>query len=155
MTLTQEINAWLQQTQHHLSNLEIALDRQAAAARRLTSVREALEDTIAELWSERSIEGKNKDERDAMLRRLTAAERYAVREAEDAHSLASAAVERARMSVARNREHRNALQMRVALLQFEPLEPVSSKPETVNREVNGQARIIPLEPNTFDLEQVG
>ena len=149
MTLTAEINAWLHRTQHHLSELEHALAEQAVASRRLTSAREALEDTIAELWSEQGIHGKNKDERDATLRRLTAAERYALREAEDAHALAAARVERARMNVAKNREQRHALQMRVALLQFEPLEPNAA------RETNGQGRIIPLEPATFDLEQAG
>jgi chromosome segregation ATPase len=143
--LTKDITTWLESTHAHLDHLDAALHAHAQAARRVASAREALEETIAELYAEGAIEGKNKEERDARLRRLTAAERFELHEAEDTLQHASETLERARLRVSRDRQTRYALQMRVALETSLPLEPVG--PSTRNT--------IPMAIPVFDLERAG
>ena len=122
-TIQREIEHWLQNVHTNLDNYDQALNRQQQASRRLAHARESLEDTIAELYGEGAIQGKNKEERDACLRRLTAAERYELREAEDAYAEAASGVERARNHIARDRQTRYALQMTAMLRAGEhPLE---------------------------------
>jgi hypothetical protein len=144
-TLTKDITTWLETMHTHLDDLDAALQAQSQASRRLSAARESLEETIAELYAEGAIEGKNKEERDACLRRLTAAERFELHEAEDTLALNSAQAERARTRVTRDRQTRYALQMRVALENLQPLEPVS-----VSRQPT-----IPMTIPVFDLERAG
>lgn len=110
-TIGREIDSWLASIHRNIDSFDVALDAQHKAGRRLAHSREALEETVAELYGEGAIVGKNKEERDACLRRLTAAERYELREAEDAYSQAAAVVERARNQIAKDRQTRHALQM--------------------------------------------
>jgi hypothetical protein len=121
--IIRDIEHWLEGVHRNLNAYDESLSAQHGAARRVAHAREALEDTIAELYGEGAIQGKNKEERDACLRRLTAAERYELREAEDAMQQAAAAVERARNGIARDRQTRYALQMTAMLRAGEhPLE---------------------------------
>ncbi|HWG85928.1 MAG TPA: hypothetical protein VNT60_10655 [Deinococcales bacterium] len=121
--LSREVEAWLESVHRHIDDLDDALAKQHSAARRVAHAREALEETIAELYGENAIQGKNKEERDACLRRLTAAERYELREAEDALAVTVAAVERSRSQVAKDRQTRYALQVSAMLRANEhPLE---------------------------------
>jgi hypothetical protein len=123
VALSREVETWLESVHKHIDEFDEALAAQHNAARRLAHARESLEETIAELYGENAIVGKNKEERDACLRRLTAAERYAVREAEDAFAVAVAAVERSRNQVAKDRQTRYALQVSAMLRANEhPLE---------------------------------
>jgi chromosome segregation ATPase len=144
-TLTKDITTWLETMHTHLDDLDAALQTQSQASRRLSAARESLEETIAELYAEGAIEGKNKEERDACLRRLTAAERFELHEAEDALAQTAAQVERARTRVTRDRQTRYALQMRVALENLQPLEPVGV----------GRQPTIPMTIPVFDLERAG
>jgi hypothetical protein len=144
-TLTKDITTWLETMHVHLDDLDAALQAQSQASRRLSAARESLEETIAELYAEGAIEGKNKEERDACLRRLTAAERFELHEAEDTLAQTAASVERARTRVTRDRQTRYALQMRVALEGMQPLEPVSA----------GRQPTIPMNIPVFDLERAG
>lgn len=144
-TLTKDITTWLETMHVHLDDLDAALQSQSQASRRLSAARESLEETIAELYAEGAIEGKNKEERDACLRRLTAAERFELHEAEDTLAQTAASVERARTRVTRDRQTRYALQMRVALENLQPLEPVSA----------GRQPTIPMNIPVFDLDRAG
>lgn len=122
-SIGREIDTWLESIHRNIDRFDVALDAQHKAGRRLAHARDAIEETIAELYGEGAIVGKNKEERDACLRRLTAAERYELREAEDASSQATAAVERARNQIAKDRQTRYALQMAAVLRSNEhPLE---------------------------------
>jgi hypothetical protein len=114
-SLTDRVNAWLESVQANLIALEEASALKHNAAKRLAHARQALEETTAELYGENAIIGKNAEERDACLHRLTAAERYEVREAEDAHALAVAAFESVERKLKRDREERAALEMLTSL----------------------------------------
>jgi hypothetical protein len=114
-SLTDRVNAWLESVQANLIALEEASALKHNASKRLAHARQALEETTAELYGEGAIIGKNAEERDACLHRLTAAERYEVREAEDAHALAVAAFESVERRLKRDREERAALEMLTSL----------------------------------------
>jgi hypothetical protein len=114
-SLTDRVNAWLDSVSANLTALEEASALRHNAAKRLTHARMALEETTAELYGEGAIIGKNAEERDACLHRLTAAERYEVREAEDAHAVAVAAFESVERRLKRDREERAALEMLTSL----------------------------------------
>jgi hypothetical protein len=114
-SLTDRVNAWLESVQANLTALEEASALKHNAGKRLAHARQALEETTAELYGEGAIIGKNAEERDACLHRLTAAERYEVREAEDAHALAVAASESVERRLKRDREERAALEMLTSL----------------------------------------
>ncbi len=144
--LQQDINLWLEHVHHHLDQLADALEVQHHSNRRLVRARESLEETIAELYSEGSVQGKNKEERDACLHRLTAAERYELREAQEEHATASARVERQRLLVARDRQTRYALQMSLMLRTSEhPLEAAFDR----------LTKAIPFESGLLELERAG
>jgi hypothetical protein len=85
-----------------LDALDEALARQHSAARRLTTAREALEATTAELYGEAAILGTTREERDACLYRLTRAERHEISEAQAALDAAALAVELARNNLNRH-----------------------------------------------------
>jgi hypothetical protein len=86
-----------------LDNLDEALATHHNAAKRLNAAREALEGTQAELYGENLIIGHSREERDACLRRLTAAERYEITEAEHALEAAARRVVVARENLNRTR----------------------------------------------------
>jgi hypothetical protein len=155
-TLEQEIHAWLRAARRHFDDLEVAYVAQRRAARRLAQAKESLENLSATLYRDGLIHGKNKEERDASLRLLTAQRRLEITESEDALDTATIALEHARSGVGRDRQERHALQMRVALLAHpDPLNPgTQSNPErTIEPPA---ARITPLEVlPLFDLERVG
>ena len=114
-TLEQEIRAWLRSSRRHHDELEASTVAHRRATRRLAQAREALEDTVAVLYRDGSVQGRNKEERDALVRSLTAPQRLEVREAEDMLDSATIAIEHARLLVSRDRQERYALEMRVAL----------------------------------------
>ncbi len=153
-TLEQEIHAWLRSARRHFDELEVAYVAQRRAARRLAQAKEALEDLTAALYHDGVIHGKNKEERDAGLRLLTAQRRLEITESEDALDTATISLEHARSGVGRDRQERHALQMRVALLAHpDPLHPDTQA--NLERDTP-PARITPLEVlPLFDLERVG
>jgi chromosome segregation ATPase len=114
-TLETEIQNWLKSTKRHQDALDIATLGHRRANRRLKDARESLEEAVAELYGEGEIIGRNKEERDACLRRLTAMERAELNEAEASYDEAVFALERARADLSRDRQDRYGLQMRVAL----------------------------------------
>ncbi len=124
--LQQEISTWLRTTNRHLDELEAAVLAQRLSQRRMEAAREALEESEAEHYMDGSIEGKNKEQRDATLRRLTTKERAEYLEAKDAHAEASLQTERLRITLARDRQLRYALQMQVSLA--EPIQPIPHQP---------------------------
>jgi chromosome segregation ATPase len=114
-TLETEIQNWLKSTKRHQDALDIATLGHRRANRRLKDARESLEEATAELYGEGEVVGRNKEERDACLRRLTAMERADLSEAEASFEEAVFALERARADLSRDRQDRYGLQMRVAL----------------------------------------
>jgi hypothetical protein len=114
-TIEQEIRAWLRSSKRHHDELENATFSHRRATRRLAQARETLEDAVAALYRDGSVQGRNKEERDALVRSLTSAQRLEVAEAEEAIDTATFALEHARASVNRDRQERHALQMRVVL----------------------------------------
>ncbi len=114
-TLELEIQNWLKSTKRHQDALDIATLGHRRANRRLKDARESLEEATAELYGEGEVVGRNKEERDACLRRLTVMERAELNEAEMAYDEAVFALERARADLSRDRQDRYGLQMRVAL----------------------------------------
>jgi hypothetical protein len=86
-----------------LDNLDEALATHHNAGKRVANAREALEAAQADLYAENLIVGHNREERDACLRRLTAAERYEVTEAEHALEAAARRVVVARENLSRTR----------------------------------------------------
>lgn len=155
--LEQEIHAWLRAARRHFDELEVAFVAQRRAARRLAQAKDALEDTIAALYRDGAIQGKNKEERDASLRVLTAQPRLEIAESEDALDTATIALEHARSGVGRDRQERHALQMRVVLASRpDPLRPDTEASFEREAEPPPSARITPLEVlPLFDLERVG
>ena len=149
----QEIHAWLRATRRHYDELEVAFVAQRRATRRLAQAKEALQDTIAALYKDGAIQGKNKEERDALERLLTTQRRLEITESEDALDSATIAHEHARSGVGRDRQERHALQMRVVLA----VRPDPVRPEAgISLESEPSARITPLEVlPLFDLERVG
>ena len=149
--LEQEIHAWLRATRRHYDELEVAFVAQRRAARRLAQAKEALQDTVAALYRDGAIHGKNKEERDGAERALSAQRRLEVNESEDALDSATIALEHARSSIGRDRQERHALQMRVVL----SARPDPERPE-VRLEPQSSAQITPLELlPLFDLERTG
>jgi hypothetical protein len=114
-TIEQEVRAWLRSSKRHHDELESATVAHRRSTRRLTQAREALEDVVAALYRDGSVQGRNKEERDALVRTLTTPQRLEVSEAEEAVDTAALAMEHARASVNRDRQERHALQMRVVL----------------------------------------
>lgn len=114
-TLETEIQIWLKSSKRHQDALDIATLGHRRANRRLKDARESLEEATAELYGEGEVVGRNKEERDACLRRLTVMERAEFHEAEAAYDEAVFALERARADLSRDRQDRYGLQMRVAL----------------------------------------
>jgi hypothetical protein len=155
-TLEQEIHAWLRSARRHFDELEVAYVAQRRAARRLAQAKDALEDLTAALYRDGAIQGKNKEERDASLRGLTAQRRLEITESEDALDTATIALEHARSGVGRDRQERHALQMRVALLAHpDPLRP-ETQTSTEREPEPPSAKITPLEVlPLFDFERVG
>jgi exonuclease VII large subunit len=153
--LEQEIHAWLRSARRHFDELEVAYVAQRRAARRLAQAKESLEDLSAALYRDGAIQGKNKEERDASLRLLTAQRRLEITESEDALDTATIRLEQARSGVGRDRQERHALQMRVALLSHpDPLQPDAQA--NTERHAPPPAKITPLEVlPLFDLERVG
>jgi hypothetical protein len=126
-TLDTQIQAWFKTSQRHQDALDIATFTHRRNSRRAKAARESLEEAKAELYAEGSINGRNKEERDAMLHRLTTNERLELHESEDALDEATFALERARADIARDRQERYALQMLVALATQTPLVPSESR----------------------------
>jgi chromosome segregation ATPase len=118
--LTSEINAWLAEASKHQDALEDAQATLHNANRRLTVACEALDDTTAELYAQGAIIGRNVEERDACARRLTAAERYEVKEAQAAVDAARARLDAAERDRSRDRDWRTSLELRVALAVEKP-----------------------------------
>ncbi len=114
-TLETEIQIWLKSSKRHQDALDIATLGHRRANRRLKDARESLEEATAELYGEGEVIGRNKEEREACLRRLTVMERAELNEAEIAYDEAVFALERARADLSRDRQDRYGLQMRVAL----------------------------------------
>jgi hypothetical protein len=81
LTLSERVERWLTRVNDHATLLDDASACKHSAASRLGRAREALEETTAELYVEGAIVGTNKEQRDACLHRLTAAERYEITEA--------------------------------------------------------------------------
>lgn len=103
------------------------------ASRRLAHAKEALEETIAELYGQNAVVGKNAEERDACIRRLTAAERYEVREAEDALAIAQNSLD-----FAERRLKQHDTEWRVIALQAQLLyPPLMTVPAAFNPEAIG------------------
>jgi hypothetical protein len=115
LTLSERVERWLTRVNDHATLLDDASACKHSAASRLGRAREALEETTAELYVEGAIVGTNKEQRDACLHRLTAAERYEIREAEDAYLVACASLEGAERLLKRDREERTALELLVAI----------------------------------------
>jgi hypothetical protein len=115
-SLLHDTAAWLESVHRHIDELDEALALQQIVSRRSARAREALEETVAQLYAEGAIIGKNAEERSACQRRLTAAERHEINEADAAVQLASERVERARSQVTKDRQTRYALQIRAAAL---------------------------------------
>ncbi len=113
--LETEIQSWLKSSKRHQDALDIATLGHRRANRRLKDARESLDEAVAELYGEGEIAGRNKEARDACLRRLTVMERAELHEAEAAYDEAVFALERARADLSRDRQDRYGLQMRVAL----------------------------------------
>jgi hypothetical protein len=113
--LETEIQSWLKSSKRHQDALDIATLGHRRANRRLKDARESLDEATAELYGEGEVVGRNKEERDACLRRLTVMERAELHEAELAYDEAVFALERARADLSRDRQDRYGLQMRVAL----------------------------------------
>ena len=152
-TLEAEIQNWLKSTKRHQDALDIATLGHRRANRRLKDARESLEEATAELYGEGEIVGRNKEERDACLRRLTAMERAELSEAEASYDEALFALERARADLGRDRQDRYGLQMRVALATILP--PVMSnilRPEQSNPMLPAtiEAMTVPLFGNAAD-----
>ncbi len=152
-TLEAEIQNWLKSTKRHQDALDIATLGHRRANRRLKDARESLEEASAELYGEGEIVGRNKEERDACLRRLTAMERAELNEAEIAYDEAVFALERARADLARDRQDRYGLQMRVALATSLP--PIISnlqRPEMTNPMLPATLEVltVPLFGNAAD-----
>jgi hypothetical protein len=126
-TLDIQIQAWLKTSQRHQDALDIATFTHRRNSRRVKAAREALEEVEAELCGEGSISGRNKEERDAMLHRLTINERLEVSESEEALEESAFALERARADIARDRQERYALQMLVALTIQAPSAPTEAR----------------------------
>lgn len=169
-TLEQEIRAWLRTARRHQDEFEAANVAYRRAARRLAQARDALEDAVAVLYRDGSVRGRNKEERDAMVRGLTATPRLELREAEDVYDTATLALEHARSAVSRDRQERRALEMRVALATRcpDPLAPevavtaptaeVAERPERATHSANTEPRVTTLEPLPLfddDLERTG
>ncbi len=114
-TLETEIQSWLKSSKRHQDALDIATLGHRRANRRLKDARESLDEAVAELYGEGEVVGRNKEERDACLRRLTLMERAELNEAEISYDEANFALERARADLSRDRQDRYGLQMRVAL----------------------------------------
>jgi hypothetical protein len=126
-TLDNQIQAWFKTSQRHQDALDIATFTQRRNSRRVKAARESLEEAKAELYGEGSINGRNKEERDAMLHRLTINERLEVSESEAALEESTFALERARADIARDRQERYALQMLVALAIQTPPAPTEAR----------------------------
>ena len=114
-TLDTQIQAWFKTSQRHQDTLDIAAFAHRRNGRRVKAARESLEEAKAELYGEGSINGRNKEERDGLLHRLTTTERLELSEAEEAFDESTFALERAKADIARDRQERYALQMLVAL----------------------------------------
>ena len=126
-TLDTQIQAWFKTSQRHQDALDIASFTHRRNSRRLKAARESLEEAKAELYGEGSINGRNKEERDAMLHRLTINERLEVSESEEALEESIFAFERAKADIARDRQERYALQMLVALAIQTPPAPTETR----------------------------
>jgi hypothetical protein len=126
-TLDNQIQAWFKTSQRHQDALDIATFTHRRNSRRIKAARESLEETKAELYGEGSINGRNKEERDAMLHRLTITERLEVSESEEALEESTSALERAKADIARDRQERYALQMLVALAIQIPPAPTEAR----------------------------
>jgi hypothetical protein len=116
-SLLDDTTEWLESVHRYIDELDEALALQQTANRRAARAREALEETVAQLYADGAIIGKNAEERSACQRRLTAAERYEISEADAAVQLASDRVERARSQVTKDRQTRYALQIRAAAME--------------------------------------
>ena len=127
-TLDSQIQAWFKTSQRHQDALDIATFAHRRNSRRVKAARELLEEAKAELYGEGSITGRNKEERDAMLHRLTINERLEVSESEEALEESTFALERAKADIARDRQERYALQMLVALAIQTPPAPTEARP---------------------------
>ena len=114
-TLDTQIQAWFKTSQRHQDTLDIAAFAHRRNGRRVKAARESLEEAKAELYGEGSINGRNKEERDGLLHRLTITERLELSESEEAFDESTFALERAKADIARDRQERYALQMLVAL----------------------------------------
>ena len=114
-TLDTQIQAWFKTIQRHQDTLDIAAFAHRRNGRRVKAARESLEEAKAELYGEGSINGRNKEERDGLLHRLTMTERLELSESEEALDESTFALERAKADIARDRQERYALQMLVAL----------------------------------------
>jgi hypothetical protein len=125
-TLDTQIQAWFKTSRRHQDALDIATFTQRRNSRRAKAVRESLEEAKAELYAEGSINGRNKEERDAMLHRLTSNECLELHESEEALEEATFALERARADIARDRQ-RYALRMLVALATQVPPVPSATR----------------------------
>jgi outer membrane translocation and assembly module TamA len=93
VSIARDARHWFNARERHVIDLNDAADALHKARRRLAHAKESYEETVAELYGENAVVGKNAEEREATLRRLTAAERYEIREAEDAVALAEHAHE--------------------------------------------------------------
>lgn len=126
-TLDTQIQAWFKTSQRHQDALDIATFTHRRNIRRVKAARESLEEAKAELYGEGSINGRNKEERDAMFHRLTINERLEVSESEEALEESTFSLERAKADIARDRQERYALQMLVALAIQIPPAPTEAR----------------------------
>jgi hypothetical protein len=152
--LETEIQSWLKSTKRHQDALDIATLGHRRANRRLKDARECLEEATAELYGEGEVVGRNKEERDACLRRLTAMERAELKEAEISFDEAVFALERARADLSRDRQDRYGLQMRVALATNLPPYVANSQMFENNNQIlttTVEAVTVPLFSKTTDL----
>lgn len=130
-----DVTAWLDSIHSHIDEYDTALARQHGAARRLARARDALDEATAELYGESAIAGRNKEERDACLHRLTAGERFELREAEEELAECITGVEHARNLMAKDRQTRYALQVTAMLRATEhPLEAAFERLSRGNRD---------------------
>jgi hypothetical protein len=153
-SLETEIQTWLKSSKRHQDALDIATLGHRRANRRLKDARESLEEATAELYGEGEIVGRNKEERDACLRRLTVMERGELHEAEAAYDEAVFALERARADLARDRQDRYGLQMRVALATtFPPYIDNAQQQNTQVLPTTVEAVTVPLFGQASDLSK--
>jgi chromosome segregation ATPase len=152
-TLETEIQTWLKSSKRHQDALDIATVGHRRASRRLKDARESLEEATAELYGEGEVIGRNKEERDACLRRLTVMERAELNEAEISYDEAIFALERARADLSRDRQDRYGLQMRVALATNFPPYLANSQRDENNQPLptTVEAVTVPLFSRTTDL----